>query len=205
MQTIAIASQKGGSGKSTLTRNIAVALGEGTVIIDTDPQGSLTSWRNRREAETPYLIGIDGTLGRTLDRLREAGVETVLIDTPPSAHAIVADVIRAADLVLVPVRPSPDDIDAVGATLEIVEGAGTPFIFVISAAKPRTRLTAETLPALAQHGRVAPVVIHDRVEFPTMALDGKAVVEGGKETAAALEIFRLVEYLRNQAAKQPRK
>lgn len=201
MQTIVIASQKGGSGKTTLTRNLAVALGDGVVLIDTDPQGSLTAWWNRREAETPVLVSIGDGLPVTLDALREAGVKMVLIDTPPSAHAFIADVIARADLVIVPVRPTPDDLDAVGPTLDMIESAGRDFVFVMSQAKKRTRLALETVPALAQHGKVSPVVIHDRVEFPTAAVSGRTVIEMGDGPAAA-EIHDLVIYLRKQLKKE---
>lgn len=200
MQTLVIASQKGGSGKTTLTRNIAVALGSDVALIDTDPQGSLTAWWNRREVENPVLVSMADGLPATLAALRDAGIKTVLIDTPPSAHAFVADVIGLADLVLVPVRPTPDDLDAVGPTLDMIEGAKKNFIFVVSQAKRRTRLALETIPALAQHGKVSPVVIHDRVEFPTAAIDGRGVVEVGNG-AAATEITELVTYLRKQLTK----
>lgn len=201
MQTIVVASQKGGSGKTTLTRNLAVAMGDDVALIDTDPQGSLTSWYNRRQAETPVLVGTDNGLPATLDALRDAGIKMVLIDTPPSAHAFIADVIAQADLVLVPVRPTPDDLDAVGPTLDMIEAAGCNFVFVMSQAKKRTRLALETVPALAQHGKVSPIVIHDRVEFPTAAIDGRAVVELG-DGAAATEINELVAYLRKQLSKE---
>lgn len=204
MQTIVVASQKGGSGKTTLTRNLACALGEDVALIDADPQGSLTAWWNRREAETPVLVKIDASLPATLDALREAGIKIVLIDTPPSAHAFVADVIGLGDLVLVPVRPTPDDLDAVGPTLDMIETAGRNFVFVVSQAKKRTRLALETVPALAQHGKVSPVVIHDRVEFPTAAIDGRGVVEIG-DGAAAAEIHELAAYLRKQLDKEVRK
>jgi chromosome partitioning protein len=204
MQTIVIASQKGGSGKTTLTRNLAVALGDNVAVIDTDPQGSLTAWWNRREAETPALISIGDGLPGTLNALREAGFRMVLIDTPPSAHAFISGVIAQADLVLVPVRPTPDDLDAVGATLDMIEAAGRNFVFVMSQAKRRTRLALETIPALAQHGKVSPIVIHDRVEYPTAAIDGRAVVEVGNG-AAATEIQDLVTYLRKQLGKEAQK
>jgi chromosome partitioning protein len=200
MQTIVVASQKGGSGKTTITRNLAVALGSDVALIDTDPQGSLTAWWNRRDGEMPLLVNIDNGLPATLDALREAGIKMVLIDTPPSVHAFVADVIGLADLVVVPVRPTPDDLDAVGPTLDMIEAAGRNFVFVVSQAKKRTRLVLETVPALAQHGKVSPVVVYDRVEFPTAALDGRGVVEVG-DGAAATEINELVTYIRKQLGK----
>jgi chromosome partitioning protein len=201
VQTIVVASQKGGSGKTTLSRNLAVAVGDDVALIDTDPQGSLTSWWNRREAETPILANINDGISATLKALEEAGMKMVIIDTRPSAHAFVADLIALADLVIVPVRPTPDDLDAVGATLDMIEGAGKNFVFVVSQAKKRTKLAVETVPALAQHGKVSPIIVHDRVEFPTAALDGRGVVEVG-DGPAATEIHELVTYLRKQLNKE---
>jgi chromosome partitioning protein len=100
MRTIVIASQKGGSGKTTLVRNLAVAAGDGTAMIDTDPQGSLTSWWNRRQTDTPALARIDGDVSATLAALDDGGMKITFIDTPPSAHSFVGDVIALADLVL---------------------------------------------------------------------------------------------------------
>ena len=197
MKIIVVASQKGGSGKTTTARNLAVAYGPGSALIDTDPQGSLTSWWKRREAETPVLARVDGDMKKTLAGLKAAGLELVIIDTPPSAHAFVADVIALADLVLVPVRPTPDDLDAVGPTLDMIEDAARNFAFVVNAARPKTRLVANTLPALARHGKVSPAVIHERVEFPTAALDGRGVVETG-DGAAAAEVRELLAYVQDQ-------
>ena len=204
MDTIVVASQKGGSGKTTAARNLAVAFGAGTALIDTDPQGTLTSWWDRRKAHAPILVRVENGMQATLDVLRESGVKVVIIDTPPSAHAFVGDVIALADLVLVPVRPTPDDLDAVGPTLDMIEGAGKNFCFVLSQAKPNTRLVGRTLPALASHGKVSPVVIHHREDYPTAALDGRAVTEMGSRAAAA-EVRELLDYVRLQLRGRRRK
>jgi chromosome partitioning protein len=204
MDTIVVASQKGGSGKTTAARNLAVAFGPRTALIDTDPQGTLTSWWDRRKADTPILVRDENGMQATLDVLRESGVQVVIIDTPPSAHAFVGDVIALADLVLVPVRPTPDDLDAVGPTLDMIENAGRNFCFVLSQAKPNTRLVGRTLPALASHGKVSPVVIHHREDYPTAALDGRAVTEMGSRAAAA-EVRELLDYVRLQLRGRRRK
>jgi len=196
---VVVASQKGGSGKTTLARNLAVAAGSGAALVDTDPQGSLTDWWNRREAEVPPLARLDGDLAAGIAALAESGVELVLVDTPPSVHPWLGDLLRLADLVLVPVRPSPDDLGAVSATLDLVEAAGRPFAFVISQAKPGTILAREAVPALAQHGRVAPAVIHDRVEFPTAAIAGLGVTE--REGPGAEEVRQLLSYVMTQLRK----
>lgn len=204
MQVVVIANQKGGSGKTTLARNLAVAAGN-AVLIDRDPQGSLTAWWNRRAADEPPLVQIQGTLAATIEALRKASVELVIIDTPPAVSPALAETIEQADLVLIPIRPTPDDLDAVGPILDMVEGAGRGFVFVLSQVKPRTRLAADALAALAQHGRVAPVFLHDRVDFPTAAISGQAVTEMPAAAAAEREVRELLDYVRTQMRKSARR
>jgi len=125
MQIIAVASQKGGSGKTTLAGHLAVAAdraGVGPVaLVDTDRQGSLSEWWNARKAETP-LFARTSTAGLAADveRMRGLGIKFLFVDTPPAIEATIVEVIRQADLVIVPARPSPHDLRAAGATVEIV-------------------------------------------------------------------------------------
>ena len=203
-----VAAQKGGAGKTTLARNLAVAAGEaGTpaALLDLDPQGSLTAWWNRRAKDTPPLVtGRAGDLPRLLETLGEAGVELLIADTPPAASAWIGAALRLADLVLVPCRPSPDDLDALGPTLELLEAAGRPFVFVLTQAKPKTRLALEAVPALAQHGRVAPIVVHDRIAFAQASITGAGVTEHEPEGLAAAEVRSLLKYVLTQLRKKGR-
>src|SRR5918994_2034171 len=157
MHIIVVASQKGGAGKTTLTRSLAVAAQQTagmTALLDTDPQGSLTSWWNRRESETPVLVKIDpADLESGIAKLEAAGVEYLFIDTPPSVHPELEQLLAKATLAIIPVRPSPDDLDAVGDTLSLVEEAGCLFVFVLTQAKPRTRLQMQAVMALEEIGR----------------------------------------------------
>lgn len=203
MQVVVVANQKGGAGKTSLTRNLAVAAGEDVAVIDRDPQGSLTSWWNRRAADTPALVPVSGTLAETLDALREAGARLVFIDTPPAANANLTGIIALADLVVIPCRPTPDDLDAVGPTLDIIADARKQFIFVLTQATARTKLALEAVPELAQHGRVAPTVIHNRQDYPSAALAGLGVTETG-DSPAATEIKQLLTYVMTQLAKEAR-
>jgi len=203
MKILLTSSQKGGSGKTTLCRALAVAAEAKGItpvcLVDTDPQGSLTSWWNRRGKEAPMLASVPADKpGAALAALRDHGVKLAIIDTPPSAHAFLEQLLEHADLVLIPARPSPDDIDAIGATLDLVERAGKPFAFVISQAKPRSRLAADALPLLAQHGKVAPVIIHDRSEHPTASIAGLTVTETDPNGKAAAEVGELLAYVRKQ-------
>ena len=88
--------------------------------------------------------------------LRNRGCRLVLIDTPPAINEVVSAAIAAADLVLIPVQATPDDLRAVGVTVEATEAAHKPLLFVINRVKPRVRLTADAAVALSQHGAVAP-------------------------------------------------
>jgi len=205
MYVIVVASQKGGAGKTTLLRSLAVATQQTvgrTAILDTDPQGSLTSWWNRREDETPALVKLgpdEFEVG--LARLKAAGIEYLFVDTPPSVHPQLGRLLTQASLVVVPVRPSPDDLDAVGSTLAMIEGAGCPFVFVLTQAKPRTRLQMQAVLALAKHGKLAPTIIHDRTDFPTAAITGRTVTEMEQEGLSAAEVRGVLDYVLTQLRK----
>ena len=127
--------------------------------------------------------------------MRGLGIKLLIIDTPPAIEATIAEVIRLADLVIVPARPSPHDLRAAGATVELVERLGKPLIFVINGATPRARITAEAVMALSQHGTLAPVIIHHRTGFAASMIDGRTVGELKGEARSAEEIASLWEYV----------
>jgi chromosome partitioning protein len=210
MKVLAFASQKGGSGKTTLAGHIAVQAeraGAGPVaLIDTDPQGSLAEWWNERAAPTPvFAQTVIARLQADMDRLRGMGTKLVVIDTPPAITATIQHVISASDLVAVPMRPSPHDLRAAGATVEMIERAGKPLVFVINAATPRARITAEAAIALSQHGTLAPVTIHHRTDFAASMIDGRTVVELDPKSNSALEIAQLWDYLATRLNKDFRR
>jgi chromosome partitioning protein len=162
--TIVIASQKGGVGKTTLTGHLAVEAerqGVGRVaMIDTDPQANLTGWFGVREAETPTLARLlPSGIRATLDALKAAGIDMVFVDTPPAITETIAAAIAEADIVVIPTKPSPHDIRAIGATAELVERARRPMVFVVNQAIPRSKLKNDAIKALSQHGTLAAVEI----------------------------------------------
>lgn len=201
MHVIGVASRKGGSGKTTLTSHLAVAAeaaGGGPVaVIDTDPQGGLAGWWNAREAETPRWIDPTHGLAAAVDAARAAGYGLVLIDTPPFLTATISDVMAAADMVLIPVRPSPNDLRAVGATVELAKRARRRMVFVVSQATQRARITAEAAILLSQYGTVAPVMVHSRVDFATSMTDGRTAAELDPDSRSGAEITALWTYLHN--------
>ena len=148
MYTIVAASQKGGSGKTTLSGHLAVEAqrsGAGAIaLIDTDPQGSLAHWWNARQAPEPHFVKAGlMDLEESLAKLEQAGVRIAVIDTPPAITQSISRVVAHADLVLVPTRPSPHDLRAVGATVDIAERHGKQVVFVINAATARARITGD--------------------------------------------------------------
>jgi chromosome partitioning protein len=200
MYVIAVASQKGGSGKTTLAGHLAVQAdrtGFGPVaLVDTDPQGSLSEWWNARAAETPLFARASaGRFAADIARMRELGIKLLVVDTPPAIEATITEVISLADLVVIPARPSPHDLRAAGATVELIERVGKPLVFVINAATPRARITSEAVMALSQHGTLAPVIIHHRTGFAAAMIDGRTVMEVPGEARSAEEIVLLWEYL----------
>jgi chromosome partitioning protein len=209
MRVIVSASQKGGSGKTTLSGHLAVEAektGCGPIaLIDTDPQGSLAGWWNARESPTPYFakVALD-ELGAALAHLQKTGVALAFIDTPPAVTASISQVVAHADLVLVPTRPSPHDLRAVGATVDIAERHNKPLLFVVNAATPRARITGEAAVALSQHGTVAPITIHHRVDFAASMVDGRTAGEVVPNSASAKEIRDLWTYIQDRLSRLTR-
>jgi chromosome partitioning protein len=205
MYVIVLASQKGGAGKTTLAAHLAVAAeaaGDGpAILIDTDPQGSLSAWWNVRKAETPKLAPTTiAELPEKLTLLSGAGYAVAIIDTPPAITEAIGAVVQSADLVLIPTRPSPHDLRAVGSTVSVVEEANKPFVFAVTQAKPNTRLTVQAMAALSQHGKVAPAIVHDRVDFAGSMIDGRTVQELDPRGRSAAEMAELWEFLKAQIA-----
>ncbi|HUN39486.1 MAG TPA: ParA family protein [Acetobacteraceae bacterium] len=204
MQVIVIASRKGGAGKTTLAANLAVeATRDGirpVATIDADPMQGLTGWFDERKANEPLCVGPDALakagIGRTLATLEQSGVALVIIDTPPAATADVAELIGVANLVLAPVIPSPNDLRAIGETLDLIEQQDKPLLFVINNASTNGKLTNQALTLLSQHGTVAavdskPVIIRTRQDFRSSMTDGRTVSELKAPSKSAEEIADL--------------
>lgn len=200
MRVLAITSQKGGSGKTTLAGHIAVEAeraGAGPVaLIDTDPQGSLAEWWNARAAPTPAFVHTYvARLADDIRDMRALGHRLLIIDTPPAITSTIGHVIRVAHLVLVPTRPSPHDLRAAGSTVDLIESLGKPLVFVINGAAVRARITAQAAIALSQHGPLAPSIIHQRTDFAASMIDGRTVMELPGKSRSAEEIAALWQYL----------
>jgi chromosome partitioning protein len=192
MRVIAVASQKGGSGKTTLAGHLAIAAEAAEIgrvaLIDADPQASLSDWWNERKAETPLLARSSSTaLASDLERLATLGIALVIIDTPPAILDTVAAVIRRSDLVVVPVQPSPHDLRAAVTTVDLVERLGKKLVFVLNNALPNARITREAVDLLAGQGTIAPFIVYHRTGYAASMIDGRTIMEipgpGGPEIA----------------------
>lgn len=171
-------------------------------LIDTDPQGSLAQWWNARIAEEPHFVKAGGfDLKDTLAELEQAGFRIAIIDTPPAITQSISQVVAHADLVIVPTRPSPHDLRAVGVTVDIAERHRKPLIFVVNAANARARITGESAVALSQHGTVAPVIVHHRVDFAASMIDGRTVGEVVPGSPSAREITGLWTYIQDKLSR----
>jgi chromosome partitioning protein len=210
MRVLAFASQKGGSGKTTLSGHIAVEAersGAGPVVlIDIDPQGSLADWWNERESPTPAFAQTTiSKLNGDLEALRGQGFKLAVIDTPPAITVAIQSVIAVSDLIAIPTRPSPHDLRAAGATVDLVERAGKSLVFVVNAATPRAKITYEAAIALSQHGTVAPVTICHRTDFAASMIDGRTVMEVDPKGKSAAEVIELWAYLQDRLEKNFRR
>jgi len=210
MRVLALASQKGGSGKTTLSGHLAVQAqraGMGPVVLmDIDPQGSLADWWNERTAEMPAFAQTTvARLANDLAELREQGFKLAVIDTPPAITAAIQSVIQVAELIVIPTRPSPHDLRAVGATVELCERSGKPLLFVVNAATPLAKITHEAAIALSQHGTVAPVMVHHRTDFAASMIDGRTVMEVNPNSKSAKEVEALWAYLADRLEKNFRR
>jgi chromosome partitioning protein len=210
MRVLAMASQKGGSGKTTLSGHLAVQAqlaGAGPVVlIDIDPQGSLADWWNERQADLPAFAQTTvARLASDLDLLRQQGFKLAVIDTPPAITMAIQSVIQVAELIVIPTRPSPHDLRAVGATVDLCDRAGKPLIFVVNAATPKAKITAEAAVALSQHGTVAPITIHQRTDFAASMIDGRTVMECDPKGKSAAEVTALWTYVADRLEKNFRR
>jgi chromosome partitioning protein len=203
MKKIAFLAQKGGSGKTTLAVHTAVAAteaGERVVVIDTDPQKSATVWGDARSQEAPIVAtAAAAELGRVLEAADQERMSLAIVDTAPHAAPDATRIVRAVDLVAIPVRPTAFDIAAAGSAVDIVKAAGVRAVFILSACPFRSPEIAETRTVLAYYGvPIAPVEIIDRRAFARAVATGRAVTEFESDGKAATEIRALWAWLKEQ-------
>ncbi len=206
MKTLGVIAQKGGAGKTTLCIHLAVRAGSAglrVLVVDTDPQASATAWWRRRHVETPALIQCRGeVLGQVLETARQQGYDLVVVDTAPHDSHDASICARMSDRVYIPSRPAILDLDAIGATTELVDRVGTAARIVLNSCPPpvfygEPRIVSEAREALRGYGiPVSEVAISQRAAFSHALIDGRAVTEFEEKGKAAREIERLWALLR---------
>jgi chromosome partitioning protein len=199
METLAIISQKGGSGKTTLTVHLAVCAAmhqHKTALIDIDPQGSAYDWNESREAGRKFdAVKADAAqLSGLLQKAEAAGIDVAIIDTAPHTDKEAAAAAALADFVLIPCRPARFDLKAIASTLATLQTVKTPRAVVINAAPHGFRLADEARTALAQLGvTVLPDTVHQFAALSHAVIDGRSVHEYDPDGQAASEIEKLYD------------
>lgn len=204
MKTIALLSQKGGSGKTTLSLNLAIAAAHArlsVVVIDLDPQQSAARWARLRKADNPVIVsGHAPNLAALLEQARDGGADLAIIDTAPKSESASLTAAKAADLLLIPCQPSSLDLDAVADTVNIAKLAKRPTAFVINGCKAGSSLTEMAAEALGEYGlAILPVRIGSRVAFIKSLTEGKGVTEFEPSGRSAQEIKHLFTHARRLA------
>jgi chromosome partitioning protein len=199
VKTIAVLAQKGGSGKTTLSLNLAIAAvhtGKQVVVIDLDPQQSSARWSRLRSADAPVIISAHGpNLSEVIETARANGAEFVVIDTAPKSESVALAAAKLSDLVIIPCQPSNLDLDAIADTVNIVELAKRPAFITLTHCRASSTLADQAEEALQTYGLpVAPVRIGSRVAFVKSLAEGKGVIEAEPSSAAADEVRRLYTY-----------
>jgi chromosome partitioning protein len=198
MKTIAIISQKGGAGKTTLAVHLATAAalsGLTTAIIDLDPQGTAASWGDRRSRGEPEVIsGQAARLPTLIEAAQANGADCIILDTAPNADQTALRAAGVADLVLIPCRAAMFDLEAIKTTLTLAQIAHKPAYVVLNAVPPRSGIGREAAEGLARQGaQVAPVMLSQRVAFAHGVIDGRTAQEfepGGKAAEEIAELYR---------------
>lgn len=210
---ITIAQQKGGAGKTTMAAHLAVAWAESgrrkVAIVDIDPQGSLTQWYKVRQArlgedETGLTFAaISGWRVRSeIDRLKHTH-DVIVIDSPPHTDTEARTAIRAADLVVIPLQPSPMDVWATSATIQMCKQEKVPVKMVLNRVHPQAKLTE------AISGEMIGLSANrfgNRVIFAGSLMQGLGVTEAQANSIAAEEVRGLskeiMAYLNRKVAQR---
>ena len=205
LRTLAIVSQKGGAGKTTLALNLAVAAercGTPALILDIDPQASATAWADNRTAPAPAVRPCPAhRITRALEEAARDGIGLAVIDTAPHAEGAALAAARAADLIVIPCRPALFDLHAVAGSLDIAGLSGVPALAVLNAAPPRGALAAEARTALGDAGlAVLDTMLGQRAAFVHALTAGQGVLEYEPNGKAASEVNRLHAALMGHAA-----
>ncbi len=197
MKIIAIISEKGGAGKTTLAVNLAVAAEEhglATAIFDLDPRANSTVWGDNRPSKIPAVVPAQAPrLPILLEQARANDADLVIIDTAGNAESTAGLAAQHADVILIPCRPFAPDLISIATSAKLAQASGKPFFVVINAAPVQGVETAEAVTAINAAGvEVCPVVLHSRKPFVSRFHEGLTALDidpKGKAAAEMREFF----------------
>ena len=197
MKVIAIISEKGGAGKTTVAVNLAVAdeaHGLATAIFDLDPRANSTVWGDNRPSKIPAVVPAQAPrLPILLQQAQANDADLILIDTAGNAESTAGQAAALADAILIPCRPFAPDLISIATSVKVAQGSGKPFYVVINAAPVQGVETAEAVAAISGGGvLVCPVVLHSRKPFVSRFHEGLTALDidpKGKAAAEMRELF----------------
>lgn len=201
MKIVAIVSQKGGSGKTTIAVHLAVCAERAkkrAAIIDLDPQASALEWQSRRAATTPEVImATSEQLSVLLQQAKDNGADLAIIDTAPHSDRAATVAANLADVILIPCRPAAFDVAALGTTLNLLKltKAKNKAAILLNAVPPRGGITDEAEAGLSTLAPVVPVRMHHRAAYSHAVNDGRSVEEYDPKGKAAQEIRALYKWI----------
>jgi len=203
---ITVAQQKGGAGKTTMAAHLAIVWsqrGMKVALLDTDPQGSLTEWHKIREQKFGegytgiHFQAISGwRLGSEISRLKKS-YDVIVIDSPPHIETEARTAIRYANRIIIPVQPSPTDLWATKATVNIAITERVPYTIALNRVSPNSKIVhtiAEQLNNLSEN------CLGNRVGYASSLMEGRTVTETQPRTAASDEMKALAMEIWNQTA-----
>jgi chromosome partitioning protein len=199
-RTIAIISQKGGAGKTTLALHLAAAAqdaGAVSLIIDTDPQATASQWAAWRQDAPPEVIDSPPPrLAAKIEAAKVQGAQVIIIDTPPHADSAARAAVEVADLVLIPCRPSAFDLSAIQTSAKLVQLLRKPAFVVFTAGPPNApRIYHEAGELVTEFGTLpCPMLLPDRAAYRHASAEGRSVMEAEPAGKAAEEVRQLYRW-----------
>lgn len=207
MKTLAILSRKGGTGKTTLAVNLAVAAeraGHKSAIVDLDPQASASEWLDWRVSgtgkTTPDVISVHSArLPQALYKLQQAGITFAILDTPARVEDVAQDAAKAADLAIISCKLGAFDLKAIEKTIWVGNKAKCPMRIVFNAVGARSSQLYPAKRAVQVYGvPLSPCLVGDRVAFSHAVIEGLGVIEYDPKEKASIEIQALFRYISKQ-------
>ncbi|MCY4671755.1 MAG: AAA family ATPase, partial [Rhodococcus sp.] len=206
VKVIAVLAQKGGAGKTTLSLSLAVAAaadGLTCALIDLDPQATASNWSDRRDEDTPVVISAQAArLPKILAGAQSQGADVVVIDTAPRAESAALAAAQAADLVIIPCRPSISDLETVTTTRDLVRVADrhVPMLCVLNGVPARGTRTEQAREILASLDiETCPTAIGHRAAIDHATTEGRSAQEHDRRSKAAIEIGQVYEFVKRLA------